>query len=105
MPAEALAKACVVVEKPKHIRHAAADDPAVIQTGQGLVLDREVQALELIGQLLRTGASRIKTLARYLSHICDKFYLIRVISGEIVISISGMRSQSVHEAWWNLMAE
>ena len=49
----------MLVEKLEHIRHAAPDDPAVIQSGQRLVLDLEVQALELIGLLLRTGNQRV----------------------------------------------
>jgi hypothetical protein len=49
----------VLAEELEHIRHAAPDDPAMIQSGQRLVLDLEVQALELIGQLLRTGNQRV----------------------------------------------
>jgi hypothetical protein len=33
----------MLVEKLEHIRHAAPDDPAVIQSGQRLVLDLEIQ--------------------------------------------------------------
>jgi len=38
--AEALAKAGVLIEETEHIRHAAPDNPTVIQSGQRLVLRR-----------------------------------------------------------------
>ena len=38
----------------------AAEDPAVSQTGQRFVLGLEIQALELIGQPLRTGWKTLK---------------------------------------------
>ncbi len=45
----------MLIEELEHIRHAAPDDPAVVQSGQRLVLDLEVQDLELIGKVLRPG--------------------------------------------------